>query len=308
MSNITWLIAAEFGHINGMVAAARELGGEVCLAVVGSEELAKTAAISAPDQLLWFAAGEDVPAEALAEAVSKRIQADGAEVILSLDDAISRVIWARAVIDTNAVSVGTVAGLERSGEKLRAKRMVADDRSIETVEVAESGKILAGIFNGDDADPEAAAAAITKVEAVANAGMTLVKGDGGTLDQASGLKTAKRVIGVGKGVSKNQLPLVRELAELLGAEVGCSLPVADNLHWFEPERVVGVTHNRISADFYIALGISGAPQHLSGTKDVKLLVAINTDPQAPIFEKGGYGIVGDVGELLPALLEAAKAL
>jgi electron transfer flavoprotein alpha subunit len=100
--------------------------------------------------------------------------------------------------------------------------------------------------------------------------------------------------------------LVQELATALGAELGASRPICDN-GWLPMERQIGSSGQTISPKLYIALGISGAIQHLVGIKGSQCVVAINKDPDAPIFEAADYGIVGDLAELVPALTEAVKA-
>ena len=95
------------------------------------------------------------------------------------------------------------------------------------------------------------------------------------------------------------------LAKLLGAATACSRPVSDE-GWRPHEEHTGQTGKIIAPNLYIAVGISGATQHLAGVSSSKYIVAINTDKDAPIFEKAQYGIVGDAQKVLPTLVEAAK--
>ncbi len=104
----------------------------------------------------------------------------------------------------------------------------------------------------------------------------------------------------------NWSPLV-ELAELLGAATACSRPVSDE-GWRPPEEHAGQTGKIIAPNLYIAVGISGATQHIAGVSGSKYIVAINNDKSAPIFEVAQYGIVGDAQKVLPKLVEAVKEL
>lgn len=129
-----------------------------------------------------------------------------------------------------------------------------------------------------------------------------IEGMKGSVD----LTKADVIVGVGRGIKKEEnLELIRELASLLGAEIGASRPVVDN-DWLERERQIGSSGQNVSPRLYVACGISGAIQHIVGIKGSQCIVAINTDPNAPIFNIARYGIVGDIFEVVPALIQQLK--
>jgi electron transfer flavoprotein alpha subunit len=124
--------------------------------------------------------------------------------------------------------------------------------------------------------------------------------------RAVDLTAADLIVAVGRGIKeKENISLVEELAKALGAELAASRPICDN-GWLPMERQVGSSGQTVSPKAYIAIGISGAIQHLVGMKGAKTIVAINKDANAPIFEVADYGIVGDLFEIVPALTEEAK--
>ena len=126
--------------------------------------------------------------------------------------------------------------------------------------------------------------------------------------RAVDLTAAERIVAVGRGIKeKENIPVVEELAKALGAELAASRPICD-AGWLPMERQVGSSGQTVSPKLYMAVGISGAIQHLVGMKGAKTIVAINRDANAPIFEAADYGIAGDLFEVVPALVEELKKL
>jgi electron transfer flavoprotein alpha subunit len=125
--------------------------------------------------------------------------------------------------------------------------------------------------------------------------------------QTVDLASAQLIVSVGRGIkTQENIPLVQELATALGAELAASRPICD-AGWLPMERQVGSSGQTVAPKLYLAVGISGAIQHLVGMKGSQCIAAINKDPDAPIFEVADYGIVGDLMEVVPALTEAVEA-
>jgi electron transfer flavoprotein alpha subunit len=126
--------------------------------------------------------------------------------------------------------------------------------------------------------------------------------------QAVDLSKAEVIVAVGRGIkSKDNIALAEKLAEVLGGDLAASRPICD-AEWLPIDRQIGSSGQTVAPKLYIALGISGAIQHLVGMKNSQTIVAINKDPEAPIFDIADYGIVGDLFEALPVLTEEIRKL
>jgi electron transfer flavoprotein alpha subunit len=166
--------------------------------------------------------------------------------------------------------------------------------------------IQAGIYRADQLQQSAPAAEAFDVQLDAAQIRTKPEEPFRESARAVDLTAAEFIVSVGRGIKeKDNIPMVEELAQALGAELAASRPICDN-GWLPMERQVGSSGQTVSPKLYMAVGISGAIQHLVGMKGARTIVAINKDPEAPIFEAADYGIVGDLFEVVPALTAEVK--
>jgi len=191
-----------------------------------------------------------------------------------------------------------------SGDATLVERADLDGRVVETL--ASAGPVVT-FHAGEDVEAQGRPPApIEPVAAEDPADIVIEKVEPASGADA-GIANARVVVSVGRGLKKKaDLAIVQDLASALGAEIGCSMPVADDLGWIEKERYVGRSGQQIAPQLYIAVGIQGAPQHMEGVRDAKVVVGINNDPDAPIFKSADYGILGDLYEVLPALKAACS--
>jgi electron transfer flavoprotein alpha subunit len=166
-----------------------------------------------------------------------------------------------------------------------------------------------GAFRADAAKKGSAAAPIRNVAATIDAASLKQKAEPPFREakQAVDLSQAERIVSVGRGIKgPEHLELVKKLADALGAEIAASRPICD-AGWLPMERQVGSSGQTVAPKLYLAVGISGAIQHLVGMKGSRTIVAVNKDAEAPIFSISDLGIVGDVHKVVPKLIEALQA-
>lgn len=167
--------------------------------------------------------------------------------------------------------------------------------------------VQAGTFRGDAV--EAGSAAVENFAPALDAAQIRTKPGEPFRESAQtvDLSAAPVIVSVGRGIGEQEnIAIVEELAKALGAELAASRPICDN-GWLPMERQVGSSGQTVSPKLYLAVGISGAIQHLVGMKGSKTVIAINKDENAPIFEVADYGVVGDLFEVVPALTKAVQA-
>lgn len=159
-----------------------------------------------------------------------------------------------------------------------------------------------GAYRADAAPRGTAPATITTVGATAGESRQATEPPFQEAKQAVDLSQAERIVAVGRGIKQQEnVQLAQQLAAAFGAELAASRPICDN-GWLPMERQIGSSGQTVAPKLYVALGISGAIQHLVGMKGARTIVAINKDSDAPIFEIADYGITGDLFEIAPALI------
>lgn len=212
--------------------------------------------------------------------------------------------WQSPIV-TNCVA------LSLEGSALVATRKILNDKIDVQVEVSSDRPYVVTVRPATvkASAPLPSPASVARVDAAVDAaklGAAFVRYEKPQVQDID-IATADIVVSAGRGIKdKKNLPLVEEFAKLLGGVVGASRPLTD-LEWLPKTRQVGQSGKTVRPKLYLACGISGAMQHVSGMKDSGTIIAINTDPTAPIFEVAHYGFTANVLELLPAVMKELKA-
>ena len=231
----------------------------------------------------------------------------GATVVIVSHSATGKAIVGRVAARLGA---GCVTGANQlptlAGNALRVKKNVFSGKAIAEFEITSAIKVISLMGNSLPPQTTGSAVAVTPLAvAVPASRVTVLSVE--TVKGIVPLPEAELVVSAGRGMKgPENWGIIEDLAATLGATTACSRPVAD-IHWRPHHEHVGQTGIAIRPNLYIAIGISGAIQHLAGVNSSKCIVVINKDPEAPFFKAADYGICGDLFEVVPKLNEALKA-
>ncbi len=303
MSVNAWIVVGDQPAIGNLITVARSLGGPVGAVVAGPRSVAETVAASGVDRVVWCAAPDDVPAEANAPAVAQTVAADPPRVVLAGRNPGERVLLGAAAARLKAAVLTGARSVSADGDGVIVANAVFGDKAEETVAV--SGPVALLLDGGSVPPPGGTTAPIEEVTATP-LGLKVIETRTSGFDEVD-LNEAHRVIGVGRGLkAKEDLDLIDTLAEAISAEVACSRPVAEGLNWMGKDRYIGSSGAHIAPQLYLAIGISGQLQHMVGVVGAETIVAINSDQNAAVFTQTDYGLVGDLYQLVPAIVAALK--
>jgi electron transfer flavoprotein alpha subunit len=281
------------------VAAAQKLGGEVHLLVLGAEGAAAAAKLPGVAKVL-VAKGDGVEA-ALAEPVAALIVALAPAYahLLAPGSAMGKNVMPRvaALLDVQVIS--DVAGVEGPDT---FRRFIYAGNALATVRTSDATKVLTVRAASFDPVPaEGGSASVEDAPAAADPGLSRFVGAEIAKLERPELTAARVVVSGGRAMgSSDNFKILEGVADRLGAAIGASRAAVD-AGYAPNDMQVGQTGKIVAPELYIAFGISGAIQHLAGMKDSKVIVAVNKDEEAPIFQVADYGLVGDVFKVIPEL-------
>lgn len=288
-----FVFANEAGSVAELTSGAKASGASVALVTSG-----KT--YGCADEV--FAYPEEVSLVSVLSAVSELIVSQKPQLLLCESGSDGRLLAGYTAAKLGVSPLCDVMSLSCTADAVETTRLVYGGSAVKTEKCAFPAVaiVCAGTFEASDA------AAETQVTQINCSGSCSVELAGTSAVEAStvNLAAAKRVVGVGRGLaSADNIPAAEKLAAALGAEIGCTRPVAEEEHWYSKDRYIGVSGVMIKPNFYLAIGISGQIQHMVGVNQTNVICAINKDENAPIIKQADYTLIGDVNAVLPAIIE-----
>jgi len=296
------------------LAGAQQLGGTVSAAVVGQNVASLASELAGKKIEKAYAVTHELLANYTADgytaAIEQLIRKVNPEIVLFPHTYQVRDFAPKLATRFNQVLISDVVGFHGEGSGRVFVRQLFQGKLNADVKpggpAPHFASLQAGAFRADQM--ESGTAEVETFSPDLSAGQIRQKPDEPFRESARAvdLTAAEIIVSVGRGIKeKENIGLVEDLAKALGGELAASRPICDS-GWLPMERQVGSSGQTVSPKVYMAVGISGAIQHLVGMKGAKTIVAINKDSNAPIFEVADYGIVGDLFEVVPALIEELK--
>lgn len=247
--------------------------------------------------------------KALSKAVVAAAQAEGSKIIVLAHNNLGKALAPRVAVRLNAGLETGVVALPVSFDPFVIKKKVFTGKAFAEVKINGDVKVMTLAQNSFELVEANTAETIEAFDPqVADADFSIKVKETNKVTGKVLLTDAETVVSGGRGMkSADNWGGLEELADLLGAGMACSRPVSDE-GWRSHSEHVGQTGKIIAPNLYFAFGISGAIQHLGGVSSSKVIVAVNKDPEAPIFEAADYGIVGDVNVVIPQIIAAVKEM
>jgi electron transfer flavoprotein alpha subunit len=296
------------------IAAAQTLGQPVTVAVAGQDIGTVGAALAGADVaqvlVVEHAALANYTADGYTAALASVVTTSTPSLVLTAHTYQARDFMPKLATRCGRGLVSDCVAVTADGEGFRFTRPVFQARLLADVQATGTAPHFATLQAGAvraDSLRKGTAPVATQAAAIETATIRQ-KPDAPYQEsrQAVDLTAAERIVSVGRGIKgPEHLDMVKQLAEALGAELAASRPICDN-GWLPMDRQIGSSGQTVAPKLYLALGISGAIQHVVGMKGARTIVAVNKDPEAPIFELADYGIAGDLFEIVPALIAELK--
>jgi electron transfer flavoprotein alpha subunit len=247
-------------------------------------------------------------AETYANVLFEISKEGGADILLLRSTRLGKETAGRVAQKLQAGCITDAIGLEMRGTDLVVNRYALGGNTVSSEIIKSPKKVISFMPRTFEAQKAPAQGEVVKLDLkVPKTRVELVELRKKT-GEAVNIESAETLVCVGKGIAKKEdLEMVKELASLLGGELGCTRALSSDYHWISEDRMVGISGKRCKPKLDVSIGLSGQIQHTVGIMTSKLIVAINKDKEAPIFKMADYGIVGDLYQVVPKLVEKIKS-
>lgn len=301
MSVSTWILVAGDPAVASLLEAAASLDGPVTVLAVGERSLADTLAAAPGVGEVRFVEAGDAPLEAFAGPVAGVVAEAAPAVVMASTRSADRAVLGAVAAAMRCPILTGINSLAHDGQTLTFERSVLGGIAEHVTTVTGPAALM---IDGGVVPSGGGSVEVTPIDLQPVAQLTVLE-TRPSQHATVNLNAATRVLAAGRGVkAQDDLAMVTSLAAALGAEVACTRPLAEGLDWFGHDRYIGVSGQHLAPELYVAVGVSGQLQHMVGIRKAHTIVAINTDKDAPIFSECDYGIVGDIYDVVPALVQA----
>lgn len=292
MKNI-FVFANDAANVSELTSGAAAICDQITLITSGSTYGCASVVYTYPSKL---SAANILPA------VAALVKDSDAELLLCENSNDGKLVGGYCAAKLGVSPMCDSQGLEYGVDSLVSTRLVYGGSAVKTERSPLPAVVVMnpGVF---EAKCCGSAPAIRELAVNCSEGLSLV-GTSALEASTVNLAAAKRVVGAGRGlVSADNIPALEKLAGLLGAEIGCTRPAAEEENWFPKERYIGVSGCMLKPNLYLAIGISGQIQHMVGVNQANVIFSIDKNENAPIVSQSDYCLIGDVSSVLPAIIE-----
>ncbi len=278
-------------------------GGELVAVLLGSGADGLAGQLGAADKVIYVDDPQlaEYNPQAYCKAVSSLVAANQPKMVLVGNTSMGMDIAGGVSVANNLPFIAYASGIANDGSTVTSS-LYGGKMNVDSSPGGDGCvvSVIAGSFPADAGRVEGSPAVETASADIGDLSIQfkqLIEPEGGDVD----ITAQEILVSVGRGIQSDEnLPMAEELAAKLGGAISCSRPIVDS-KWLAKTRQVGKSGLKVKPKLYLALGISGAPEHIEGMKDADLIIAVNTDPKAPIFDYAHYGVVQDLFDFIPAL-------
>lgn len=255
------------------------------------------------------ASAQGLDAETYTYVISEVAKGDGRDIILINSTRLGKETAGRVAQRLQAGCITDAIGLVSKGQDIVVDRYALGGNTVSSEIIKTQKKVISVMPRTFEAQPGPVQGKVQRIDLKIPSSRVERVEQRKKVGESVNIESAETLVCVGKGMSnKDDLGMVRELCTSLRGELGCTRALSSDYHWISEDRMVGISGKRCKPKLNISIGISGQIQHTVGISGSKLIVAINKDKEAPIFKIADYGIVGDLYQIVPKLVQKIKAL